>query len=206
MNTPKRPGLVKLRDYSLKGIFHGSREAYEQAQRDLVEAAIKEATADLIERRVSRAELAAACARAGVLGAIADRTLENDRKIFHLLMGDFTATMAALKETGDIEQAKSAAKTFNFEKLVALAEAAAASGSARRAAISRYTKATPKNVAKAFVFDCWQLWEAHPGQYPTTAAFARAMLDKHPDALTSQAVIEGWVRQWRKPKGNLRAD
>ena len=54
----------------------------------------------------------------------------------------------------------------------------------------------PKQQAKAFVFECWQAWQKAPGQYPSVAAFARGMLDKQPDTLTSEIVIARWVRHW----------
>lgn len=56
----------------------------------------------------------------------------------------------------------------------------------------------PKQAAKQFVFECWQAWEGRPAQYRSVAAFARAMLDKQPDVLQSEAVVCRWVREWRK--------
>lgn len=56
----------------------------------------------------------------------------------------------------------------------------------------------PKQAAKAFIRQCWQDWQASPDSYRSTAAFARAMLDKFPDLLSSQPVIERWVRTWKQ--------
>lgn len=59
-----------------------------------------------------------------------------------------------------------------------------------------------KQAAKASVREWWGRWQQEPSLYPSVAAFARAMLDKHPDQLTSQPVIEQWVRDWKsEPKG-----
>jgi hypothetical protein len=56
----------------------------------------------------------------------------------------------------------------------------------------------PKQAAKAVVKECWQAWQSRPESYRTTAAFARAMLDKFPDVLESQPVVERWVRTWKQ--------
>jgi hypothetical protein len=67
----------------------------------------------------------------------------------------------------------------------------------RRAAIARHTN-SPKARAKNFVRECWQTWTENPHQYASTADFARKMQDKYPDELTSQPVVERWVREWRE--------
>jgi hypothetical protein len=54
-----------------------------------------------------------------------------------------------------------------------------------------------KQAVKAEVKDWWLRWQSDPSMYPRTSVFARAMLDKYPDHLTSQPVIESWVRGWR---------
>lgn len=54
-----------------------------------------------------------------------------------------------------------------------------------------------KQAAKAQVKEWWERWQREPDLYRSVAAFARAMLDKYPDSLTSQPVIEQWVRDWR---------
>jgi hypothetical protein len=64
-------------------------------------------------------------------------------------------------------------------------------------AAKRHAK-DPKQAAKAFVRQCWDDWQSSPDSYRTTAAFARAMLDKFPDLLSSQPVIERWVRTWKQ--------
>lgn len=55
---------------------------------------------------------------------------------------------------------------------------------------------SPQAKAREFVQQCWRAWRLKPAQYPTTAAFARGMLDAQPEVLRSQAVIAKWVREW----------
>jgi hypothetical protein len=71
------------------------------------------------------------------------------------------------------------------------------SSKARRAALLGH-QASPAGNAKRIIRECWEAWNVCPGQYKSTAAFARAMLDKFPDELSSQPVIERWVRDWRR--------
>lgn len=66
-----------------------------------------------------------------------------------------------------------------------------------RAAASRYSD-DPKQAIKAQVKECWRRWQEEPSSYPSAAAFARGMLDKWPDDLTSEAVISRWVRDWKR--------
>ncbi|MEX8519891.1 MAG: hypothetical protein AB3X44_15375 [Leptothrix sp. (in: b-proteobacteria)] len=54
-----------------------------------------------------------------------------------------------------------------------------------------------KQGVKAEVKGWWEKWQREPSLYRSAAAFARVMLDKYPDHLTSQPVIEGWVRDWK---------
>lgn len=54
----------------------------------------------------------------------------------------------------------------------------------------------PKRQAKDFVRECWIAWQAAPQTYASASAFARAMLDKFPELLTSEVVVTRWVRQW----------
>ena len=56
----------------------------------------------------------------------------------------------------------------------------------------------PKQAAKRFVKECWEVWRAQPEQYKSAAEFARAMLDKQPDTLKSEVVVSRWVREWAK--------
>jgi hypothetical protein len=56
----------------------------------------------------------------------------------------------------------------------------------------------PKRGARDFVYQCWVAWRKAPGTYPSASAFARAMLDKHPDLLTSEVVVARWVRKWNR--------
>lgn len=58
----------------------------------------------------------------------------------------------------------------------------------------------PRRRARNFVHECWLAWQTEPRQYPSAAAFARAMLDKEPDTLTSEVVVTRWVREWTKGK------
>jgi hypothetical protein len=55
-----------------------------------------------------------------------------------------------------------------------------------------------KGKAKKFVESCWKEWEQTPEKYADATAFARDMLDKFPDVLTSEVVVTRWVRNWRK--------
>jgi hypothetical protein len=59
----------------------------------------------------------------------------------------------------------------------------------------------PKRQARDFVKECWQSWRNAPDQYPSAAAFSRAMLDKQPDLLKSEVVVARWVRSWDKEAG-----
>lgn len=54
----------------------------------------------------------------------------------------------------------------------------------------------PKRAAREFVRDCWKRWRREPSQYASASAFARAMLDKQPELLTSEVVVTRWVRSW----------
>jgi len=54
----------------------------------------------------------------------------------------------------------------------------------------------PKRKARDFVRECWENWRRSPATYPSASAFARAMLDKQPDLLTSEVVVSRWVRGW----------
>lgn len=80
-------------------------------------------------------------------------------------------------------------------------EVSVLSANARKGALARHSPDNPKNQkaqAKEAVRGCWQAWQSKPANYESTAAFARDMLDKHPDVLTRQEVIERWVRTWRE--------
>nr|WP_315488000.1 hypothetical protein [uncultured Rhodoferax sp.] len=59
--------------------------------------------------------------------------------------------------------------------------------------------ADPKQKDKAFVFDCWKMWQIKPDHYKGKAEFGRDMLEKCP-SLLSQKVIEDWCRNWEKAK------
>lgn len=66
--------------------------------------------------------------------------------------------------------------------------------------IKKNREAAAKATAKAHVRELWKIWQDDPGRYKGKAAFARDMLDKYPDELTSQPVIERWCRDWKKEK------
>lgn len=72
-----------------------------------------------------------------------------------------------------------------------------ASRLARHAAYAMHEK-SDTGKAKRFVRECWTEWERQPAKYRSAAAFARDMLDKFPDALTSEIVVTRWVRDWRR--------
>lgn len=68
-----------------------------------------------------------------------------------------------------------------------------------RAMKVRYAKDKDgKQATKKWVHDCWMDWKAKPQKYKYASEFARDMLDKHPDSLTSETVITRWVRTWEK--------
>ena len=69
---------------------------------------------------------------------------------------------------------------------------------ARRAALARLA-IDPKQAAKQYVQSCWQVWQEEPERYKGKAKFAREMLKlEQCKNLESQAVIEGWCREWEK--------
>lgn len=201
MHEPTQRGVVRRRDSYNPARFNGTQEEFETERARIIEAAISEATAELISSSLSREELAVACARAAILGDATAKDLISDNvKLGHLIQ-DFIATMKALDESVDLDEARAKLKEadlwFNFDRLLNLAQGSAVSLTARKNALARYSKPSPMNDAKAFVFECWERWEENKSQYSSTAAFARAMLDKFPETLTSQPVIERWVRSWR---------
>lgn len=60
--------------------------------------------------------------------------------------------------------------------------------------------AAAKAAAKSAVKEWWGRWQRSEITYQSKAEFARAMLDKYQNQLTSQPVIEGWCRLWEKEK------
>jgi hypothetical protein len=82
-------------------------------------------------------------------------------------------------------------------------ETSALSANARKGGLARHSPTNPKNrtaQAKVQVKECWEKWQQEKSRYDGKAAFARDMLDKFPDDLKSQQVIEGWARAWEKDK------
>jgi len=70
-----------------------------------------------------------------------------------------------------------------------------------RAAANRYSK-DPKQAAKAQVKECWHRWrQEQPNSYPGPTSFARDMLAKWPNELTSETVVVRWVRKWDNEAG-----
>ncbi len=71
---------------------------------------------------------------------------------------------------------------------------------ARNAALSRHRQ-SPKARVKNEVRNMWMNWRNKPSQYRSASAFARDMLDKFPDELSSQQTIQRWVTAWKKELG-----
>lgn len=64
---------------------------------------------------------------------------------------------------------------------------------------ARYAKDTDgKQAIKRWVKACWQDWKTQPERYKNASAFARDMLDKQPERLTTEVVVTRWVRDWEK--------
>lgn len=80
--------------------------------------------------------------------------------------------------------------------LLDLAVSNVASVRAKTAVLRRY-EIDPKQKEKAFVKECWELWQNEMERYKGNAAFARDMLQKY-ETLTSQPVIERWCREWKQ--------
>ena len=69
---------------------------------------------------------------------------------------------------------------------------------AKKAALVRLA-ADPRQRAKDFVFNCWQVWREEPERYKFKSDFAKDMLkQKQCESLTSQKVVEDWCREWEK--------
>ena len=164
-------------------------------------------TADnLIKSDSSRQELAMKYADASVTLNRVKEELAQSRWLFTMFVKASNKAMKAVTDVGDPVEAQELlsggndGNIFTFNKLIHLTHLASNSTAARRSAMARYAKGGPKSEAKAVVLDCWQRWSKCPKQYPSTAAFARSMMDKFPDDLKSQPVIERWVREWRRAK------
>lgn len=58
---------------------------------------------------------------------------------------------------------------------------------------------TPQQKAKKEVHNFWLDWQQNaPDRYPSASAFARDMLDKFPDDLSSQMTIQKWATRWKQ--------
>lgn len=57
----------------------------------------------------------------------------------------------------------------------------------------------PRQKAKDFVLNCWQVWREEPENYKSKADFAKDMLKQEQcNSLKSQKKIEDWCREWEK--------
>ena len=75
---------------------------------------------------------------------------------------------------------------------------AARSSLARHAAMTRIAN-DPRQKAKQYVFNCWQVWQEEPARYTTKADFSKNMLNQEQcRSLSSQKKIEDWCREWEK--------
>lgn len=72
---------------------------------------------------------------------------------------------------------------------------------ASKAAKAKHAK-DPRQKAKEQVYELFLAWQqGDQSAYRSAAAFARDMLDKFPDELSSQQVVERWVAGWRRRTG-----
>ena len=134
------------------------------------------------------------CAAFGL--AILDRCLEERANM---------STEEVLSEFGDAWQCASLARWLNHTEMGIHFNIAGESARMARAARARHSK-DPKQKVKLEVRGLWEHWEKNPRTYRSSAAFARDMLDKWPEQLTSIPVVERWVRSWRKEKAGRPAD
>jgi len=82
--------------------------------------------------------------------------------------------------------------------IVAHTESATKSAGGRKAAASRHAKAEVSEI-KQLVHSAWLRWKSGEGRsHASTAAFARFMLDKYYEQLTSTQVVEKWCRAWAR--------
>lgn len=123
----------------------------------------------------------------------------------HALLEIDNALLARLYGDGAIAASLAAAESV--ANATALAHGDAKLAEARRELSMRAVTAKldkdPKQQAKRDVQSWWHRWQKDASLYPTKAAFARAMLDKHDGVLVSQKKIEDWCRAWEKEFGTL---
>jgi hypothetical protein len=106
---------------------------------------------------------------------------------------------AALTELGVAWNCATLARWLNHGEMGLHFNIAGESARMARAARARHNK-DPKQKIKQEVRELWQLWEENRSSYLSTAAFARDMLDKWPNDLSSTVVVERWVRKWRRER------
>jgi hypothetical protein len=171
---------------------------------------IEAAKRQLRAKQLSKNELIDLCAAGLVAGEELAATLNtfrqrvrglpNGDRLLHVLAGgassgeDLLAVLASAKEIG--------ADSFELNAMTAIVkhvDSAARSGVSRKAAFARHAQ-SPQQAAKEVIRECWEAWQAKPRQYKSKAAFARAMLDKFPDTLKSNQVVERWAREWELRK------
>lgn len=69
---------------------------------------------------------------------------------------------------------------------------------ATRAALTRIAN-DPKQLAKQYIFNCWEVWQEEPEKYKSKADFAKMMLKlEQCKCLVSQKKIEDWCRDFEK--------
>jgi hypothetical protein len=74
-----------------------------------------------------------------------------------------------------------------------------------RGAIERY-KRDPKQLAKAFVKECWEQWQENPKRYKTQSGFASDVLakvqtdDKGDPIISFDTVLKKWIPTWTRSK------
>lgn len=138
---------------------------------------------ECVERVIRRTDLTASA----VIEFAMDHCRPSD---WRMLFWFFTA-MKIIDENATLRSLSAAAKA---SQLKAFSEQQSARARRRH-------ELDPKQVAKAQVKDWWRKWRLDRSLYPSAAEFARAMQDKYPDQLKSEAVIQQWVRQWRLEDG-----
>lgn len=56
----------------------------------------------------------------------------------------------------------------------------------------------PIQQARDFAHECWEAWQKNPQRYKYATEFARDMVEKMPNILTSEVVVTRWVRKWSR--------
>ena len=153
------------------------------------------------------ADIAALCSRAEVYLLVLEHELEQSRKLISDIRGEISLGGYLIGEHRNPENSEAMLKLLDPEilRLIEVARKASKSAAGRKAATARYARGGPKAEAKRTVEECWRDWQKQPERYSSVAAFARDMLEKFPDELRSQHVVEGWSRDWTL-RNTVRAD